>query len=100
MRSRSTPTSRELLALSLAAGVLIAGLACADKAPPARFRDPPPPTLAKPLPPEQIAPKQDEAQDDQTGSSSSMSSDSGETGDGSERDAPTEPSDPPPATSP
>ncbi len=43
----------------------IAGLACllelgpsgcADKAPPARFSDPPPPTLARPLPPDQLEP--------------------------------------------
>lgn len=31
--------------------------ACADKAPPARFRDPPPPTLARPLPEQPPPPK-------------------------------------------
>lgn len=35
--------------------LLASALGCADKAPPARFPDPPPPELAKPLPPAEPA---------------------------------------------
>lgn len=96
---RPTATTERRASVSVGARVLltslsIAGLvACADKAPPARFRDPPPPTLATPLPPEPPAtdPAQDDGSPDQSvGDDSSPS----EIGALTETGTPTAPTDP------
>lgn len=72
-------------------GLLLIGLsACADKAPPARFRDPPPPTLAQPLTPDQL-------DRSSTGETSSESSEAEATNDDGAPSEPSDPSEPPPS---
>ncbi len=50
--SRPRLKGSSLSEVGFVALALVSALGCADKAPPARFPDPPPPELAKPLPPE------------------------------------------------
>jgi len=59
----ATSSMRAIVALLGALGLY----ACADKAPPARFSDPSPPALAKPLPEAQPGPASDERATSETG---------------------------------
>ena len=68
-RSRSSKKKTEQLARFAWLIALLAAGACADRAPPARFPDTPPPELAKPLPekaPEQPAEQPSEQPAEQT----------------------------------